>query len=346
MTTDPTTPARPTPTDIPTEMVAIEIAAPGGPEQLRPVTRPVPQPGPGEVLVKVAAAGVNRPDVLQRMGHYDPPPGVTDIPGLEIAGVVAAAGAGVEGVAVGDAVCALVGGGGYAEWCVATAVHCLPIPTGLDAVAAAGLPETVFTVWTNVFERARLQPGERFLVHGGSSGIGTTAIQMARAFGATVYATAGSAEKCRACEALGAARAINYRDEDFVEVLKAETERRGVDVILDMVGGDYVARNIAAMAPDGRHVSIAVLRGAKATVPMIPIMTKRLTLTGSTLRSRSAAEKAAIRDAVKDRVWPLIEAGTVRPVIDSRISLAEAARAHERMDSSQHVGKIILTVEG
>src|SRR5215207_7530795 len=275
-------------------MVAITIREPGPPAVLTPTQRPVPQPGPGEVLIAVAAAGVNRPDVLQRQGHYAPPPGVTDIPGLEVAGCIVAVGPEVSGWREGDAVCALVAGGGYAEYCVAPAPQCLPLPDGYSMVEGAVLPETFFTVWSNVFDRAVLRAGETFLVHGGSSGIGATAIQLARAFGARVFATAGTPEKCRACEALGAERAINYRDEDFVAVLKALTGGLGVDVVLDMVGGDYVARDLQVLAVEGRHVSIAFLQSPKVTLNMFPVMLKRLTLTGSTLRARTAADKAAI----------------------------------------------------
>jgi len=328
---------------LPERMTAIEIREPGGPEVLVPATRPVPQPGPGEVLVRVAAAGVNRPDVLQRQGAYPPPPGASDIPGLEIAGRVVALGPEAEGVGLGDAVTALVTGGGYAEYCAAPAAQCLPVPEALDAVAAAALPETFFTVWSNVFDRAGLRAGESFLVHGGSSGIGTTAIQLATALGATVFATAGSAEKCRACEALGAARAINYRGEDFVAVVKEATDG-GVDVILDMVGGDYIQRDIKALAPDGRLVFIAFLGGSTAEIDFLPVMLKRLSITGSTLRARSVAFKAAIAQSLRSQVWPLIEAGKVKPIVHKTFPLAEAAAAHALMESSAHIGKIVLTV--
>ncbi len=324
-------------------MTAIEIAEPGGPEVLRPVERPRPEPGHGEVLVRVAAAGVNRPDVLQRKGGYPPPPGAPDIPGLEIAGTVAALGAGVSEWKEGDALCALVAGGGYAEYCTAPAAQCLPVPAGFDMVKAAALPETFFTVWTNVFQRARLVGGERFLVHGGSSGIGTTAIQIAVARGSRVFATAGSAEKCAACERLGAERAINYRDEDFVAVIKELTQGEGVDVILDMVGGDYIARDIAALRPEGRLVLIAFLGGSKAELDFLPLMLKRITVTGSTLRPRSIEEKGAIAAELRAEVWPLLDAGTIAPVIDSTYPLADAAEAHRRMDSGAHIGKIVLT---
>lgn len=325
-------------------MDCIEIAVPGGPEVLRPARRPVPRPGLREVLIAVAAAGVNRPDVLQRQGKYDPPPGASDLPGLEVAGRIVAVGEGVETLRPGDAVCALLAGGGYAEYCVAPAGQVLPIPDGLTPTEAAGLPETVFTVWSNVFERGALQTGETLLVHGGSSGIGATATQLAAAYGAGVFATAGSDEKCRAVEKLGAALCVNYRTQDFVAEIKAATGGRGVDVVLDMVGGDYVPRNIDLLASDGRHVSIAFLRGPKVAFNMFPVMTKRLTLTGSTLRARPAAEKARLAAAVRANVWPLVESGHFRPQIHAVFPLAEAAEAHRLMESSAHIGKIILTV--
>ncbi len=330
---------------LPTSMTAIEISTPGGPEVLAPTERLVPTAGPGEVLIEVAAAGVNRPDVLQRLGNYPPPPGASDIPGLEVAGRVVAVGEGVSQWREGDQVTALVTGGGYAQYCAAPAAQCLPIPEGLSIEEAAGLPETFFTVWTNVFDRGRLQAGEAFLVHGGSSGIGTTAIQVARALGARVFATAGSAEKCRACEDLGAERAINYREEDFVEIVKAATDGRGVDVILDMVGGDYIARNLKALAVEGRLCYIAFLGGSKAEVDFLPLMLKRITLTGSTLRARDVAFKAAIADNLRRTVWPKIEAGEIKPVMAARFPLEKAAEAHALMESSQHIGKIVLTVE-
>ena len=326
----------------PKTMTAIEIQAPGGPEALVPAERPVPAPGPGEVLIQVAAAGINRPDVLQRKGGYPPPPGASDIPGLEIAGSVAALGDGAEGLKVGDQVTALVTGGGYAEYCAAPVPQCLPIPEGLSLTEAAALPETFFTVWSNVFDRGRLQAGESFLVHGGSSGIGTTAIQLARALGSRVFATAGSAEKCRACEDLGAERAINYRDEDFVEIVKSATGK-GADVILDMVGGDYIPRNLKALAPDGRLCFIAFLGGSKITVDFLPLMLKRLTITGSTLRARDVAFKGAIAANLRETVWPLIEAGKLKPVVHQTFPLAQAAEAHRLMESSAHIGKIVLT---
>ena len=328
---------------LPAVMSAIEIVRPGGPEALTPATRPVPQPGPREVLIKVAAAGVNRPDVLQRQGNYPVPPGASDIPGLEVAGTVVALGSDVTGCAVGDAVMALLAGGGYAEYASAPAPQCLPIPKGFSMIEAAAVPETFFTVWTNVFERGRLARGETFLVHGGASGIGTTAIQLAREFGARVFATAGSADKCRACERLGAEHAIDYKTTDFVETIRTRTGGKGVDVILDMVGGDYVARNIAAAAVDGRIVSIAFLRGTKAEINLASVMGKRLILTGSTLRPRSVAEKGAIAAALRAHVLPLLESGRVKPTIDSTFPLAQAADAHRRIESD-HIGKIVLTL--
>lgn len=332
------------PENLPATMTAIEISTPGPADVLQPARRPLARPGPDEVLVKVAAAGVNRPDILQRKGGYPPPPGVTDIPGLEISGTIIAIGSKVTTWKIGDAVCALVAGGGYATHCVAPAVQCLPIPAGLSLIEAAALPETFFTVWTNVFDRAQLKPGEVFLVHGGSSGIGTTAIQLAAAFGATVFATAGSDAKCRACEKLGATRGINYRTEDFVTVVKEATAGNGANVILDMVGGDYVGRNLAAAAPDGRIAQIAFLQGSKITADMTPLMLKRLVYTGSTLRPRSTTEKGAIAAALRAKVWPLLDQGRIKPQIDSTFPLAEAAAAHRYMESSQHIGKIVLVV--
>jgi len=327
-------------------MIAIEIREPGGPDVLVTVERPTPSPGDGEVLIKVAAAGVNRPDIFQRRGRYPPPPGVTDIPGLEIAGTIERVGPNVDRWRVGDAVCALVAGGGYAEYCTAPAPQCLPVPRGLDMIAAAAIPETFFTVWTNVFERGRLLAGESLLVHGGSSGIGTTAIQLARARGAHVFATAGSADKCAACERLGAARAINYRTEDFVAAVKAATSGRGVDVVLDMVGGDYFARNIEALAVEGRLVEIATLAGVKAEMNIQTLMQRRLTITGSTLRARPIADKGAIAAAVHAHVWPLVESGAVRPIVFQTFPLREAALAHALMESSAHIGKIVLVQRG
>ena len=326
-------------------MIAIEISRPGDPDVLVPVERPRPVPASGEVLIKVAAAGVNRPDVFQRRGRYPPPPGASDIPGLEVAGVVEEVGAEVRDLHAGDAVCALVAGGGYAEYCAAPAPQCLPVPRGLDYVAAAAMPETFFTVWTNVFERGRLQANESILVHGGSSGIGTTAIQLARAYGARVFATAGSAEKCAACERLGAERAINYREADFVTAVRQLTGDRGVDVILDMVGGDYFARNLEALALEGRLVEIATLSGAKAELNIQTIMQRRLTVTGSTLRARPVADKGAIARALRVRVWPLVESGAVKPVVHATFPLRQAAEAHRLMESSAHIGKIVLTID-
>ncbi|ACI99255.1 NAD(P)H-quinone oxidoreductase [Rhodospirillum centenum] len=331
---------------VPERMRAVEIGGAGGPEVLRPVERPVPRPGPGELLIRVAAAGVNRPDVLQRLGLYPPPPGASDLPGLEVAGTVAAVGEGVSGWREGDALCALVAGGGYAAYCVAPAPQCLPIPRGLSAVEAAGVPETFFTVWSNVFERGALKPTESLLVHGGTSGIGTTAIQLAKAFGARVFATAGSPAKARACEELGADRGIDYKAEDFVVVVKELTGGTGVDVVLDMVGGDYLARNVDCLAPDGRHVSIAFQRGPKGTLNLMWVMQKRLVLTGSTLRPRPVAEKGRIAVALQEKVWPLLEEGLVRPRIYRTFPLEQAAAAHALIESGEHVGKIILTVAG
>jgi NADPH2:quinone reductase len=303
---------------------------------------PIPKPTAGEALVQVAAAGVNRPDVLQRKGGYPPPPGAPLTPGLEIAGKIAALSPGTSRFAVGDEVTALVPGGGYAEYCVVAEANAMPVPKGLSLVEAGALPETFMTVWTNVFERGGLKPGESFLVHGGSSGIGTTAIMLANAFKSRVFATAGSSEKCRACERLGAERAINYRNEDFVSEIAALTEGRGVDVILDMVGGDYIARNIAAAARDGRIISIAFLKGSRAEVDFLPVMLKRLTLSGSTLRPRTVAEKASICRALEDKVWPLIAKGEIRPQIYKTFALEDASRAHALMESSEHIGKIVL----
>jgi putative PIG3 family NAD(P)H quinone oxidoreductase len=329
---------------IPTEMTAIEIAAPGGPEQLRIAVRGVPQPAAGEVLIKVAAAGVNRPDVMQRQGRYPPPPGASDIPGMEVAGEIVALGAGVEGLRLGEAVTALLAGGGYAEYAVAAAPLCLPVPQGLTLVQAAALPETFFTVWTNVFERGRCQPGDNVLVHGGTSGIGTTAIQLASALGARVYATAGSEDKARACERLGAVLGINYRTQDFVQVIREATSGRGIDVILDMVGGDYLDRNLQVAAVEGRLVIIAMLGGSRAELKLNAVLMKRLTITGSTLRSRTVAEKGAVAAAVRAHVWPLLASGRVLPVIHATFPLADAAGAHALMESSTHIGKIVLTL--
>jgi putative PIG3 family NAD(P)H quinone oxidoreductase len=330
---------------LPESMTAISIEGKGGgPEVLKPESRPVPRPGQSELLVRVAAAGVNRPDVLQRQGNYPPPPGASDIPGLEIAGEVVEAGAGATRYKAGDKVTALVTGGGYAEYCLVDERAALPFPEGFDAVQAASLPETFFTVWQNVFGRGGLKAGERFLVHGGTSGIGVTAIQLASALGATVYATAGSAEKCEACRKLGAARAINYREEDFVAVLKAETGGKGVNLILDMVGGDYVERNILAAAEDGRIHQIAFQIGSKVTVDLMRLMLKRVTLTGSTLRPRPMEVKGQLAKGLEEQVWPLLAKGEVKPVIDSTFPLAQASEAHRRMEMNAHIGKIILTI--
>jgi NADPH2:quinone reductase len=325
-------------------MRAVEITKPGGPEVLATAERPKPEPRADEVLVKVAAAGVNRPDVLQRMGHYPVPPGASDLPGLEIAGEVVACGASVTMWKPGDRVCALVHGGGYAEYCVTPEVQALPVPKGLSLVEAASLPETFFTVWSNVYDRGRLAPGETLLVQGGSSGIGVTAIQMAAALGNRVFATAGSDEKCAACVKLGAEKAFNYRTQDFAAEVKAATAGRGVDVILDMVGGDYVPRELKCLADDGRLVFIAFLRGAKAELDLNELMRRRLTLTGSTLRPRPVEFKGAVAKSLRERIWPLVEAGRIRPVIYRTFPLAEAGEAHRLMESSQHIGKIVLTL--
>ena len=319
------------------DMKVVEIAAPGGPEQLRVAVRPVPQPGTGEVLIRVAAAGVNRPDVVQRQGHYPAPPGASDLPGMEVAGTIAALGPEVSGLRLGDPVTALLAGGGYAEYAVAAAPLCLPIPAGLSLVEAAALPETYFTVWTNVFERGGCKPGDTVLIHGGTSGIGTTAIQLATVLGAKVFATAGTPEKARFCEKLGAVQGIDYRNEDFVEVTRQATEGRGLDVILDMVAGSYVQRNIEAAAVEGRIVVIAVQGGAKADIKVNMLMMKRLTLTGSTLRPRTVAQKGAIAAAVHKNVWPLLSSGRVKPIIHATFALADAADAHRLMESCARV---------
>lgn len=331
-------------TDLPATMTAIGLPTPGGPEALVPEQRPVPVPGKGEILVKVAAAGVNRPDVMQRKGFYPPPPGASDIPGLEISGEVVALGEGVTRWTLGDKVCALVSGGGYAQYCLADEASALPVPAGLSMVEAAALPETFFTVWTNVFDLAGLKAGENFLVHGGTSGIGTTAIQLAKAFGANVYTTAGSAEKCAVCRELGADVAIDYKTEDFVAVVKEKTGGKGVNVILDMVGGSYIARNYEAASPKGRIVQIAFMEGSKVQIDYMRLMLKRLSHMGSTLRSRPKAEKAAIAASLVEKVWPLVEAGTVKPVMDQVFPLEKASDAHARMETSAHIGKIMLTV--
>ncbi len=324
-------------------MRCIEIKAPGGPEQLVPAERPVPLPKTGEVLIAVAAAGVNRPDVLQRMGLYPPPPGASDVPGLEVAGTVIALGAGVTSPGIGEQVCALITGGGYAEYATAPARTCLRFPRGFTAVEAAALPETFFTVWHNVFERGGLKSGETFLVHGGTSGIGTAAIQLAKAFGAFVITTAGSDEKCAACLKFGADLAINYRTNDFAEEIRAKAPDKGADVILDMVGGSYVARNIRSLKSDGRLVNIAFLEGSKTEIDLLPVMLKRLTLTGSTLRVRDAAFKGDLAEALRRNVWPLLDRRAVNPVIDRTLPLAQASAAHGYMETSRHIGKIILT---
>jgi putative PIG3 family NAD(P)H quinone oxidoreductase len=332
------------PSDIPAMMTAIEIAEPGGPEVLTPVERPTPRPGPGEILIAVAAAGINRPDLLQRQGHYPPPPGASDIPGLEVSGHVAALGEGVSDWLLGDADCALLSGGGYAAFAVAPAGQCLPVPESLSLAEAAALPETLFTCWTNLVDGGRLKTGETLLIHGGSSGIGTTGIQLGKALGARVFVTAGSAAKCAACLSLGAELAIDYKTEDFVAAVKAATGGRGVDVVLDMVGGDYVRRNIDAMAPGGRHVSIATLGGVEATIPIFKIMQKRLILTGSTLRARSVAEKAAIAAALRQSVWPLVAGGAIKPLIEATFPLDRAADAHRVLEAGDHIGKVVLTM--
>ncbi len=322
-------------------MQAIEITQPGGPEVLQPTTRPMPEPAHDQVVIKVAYAGVNRPDALQRAGLYNPPPTASDLPGLEASGKVVAIGAGVTTLALGDQVCALLPGGGYAEYVATPAAHCLPIPDGMTLKQAACLPETTFTVWSNVFMRGALQAGERILIHGGSSGIGTTAIQLARHFGARVYATAGSDEKCAACMDLGAEQAINYRNVDFVEVMRGQG---GADLILDMVGGPYIQRNIKSLADDGRLVQIAFLQGPKVELNLVQMMTRRLTLTGSTLRPQSDLAKARIAAQLREHVWPLLATGVVAPVMDQEFALADAAAAHTRMEGSTHIGKIVLKV--
>ena len=327
---------------LPATMTAIAISRPGGPDVLVAEQRPLPQPGPGEILVKVAAAGVNRPDISQREGRYPPPPGASDLPGLEIAGEVVGLGAGVTAWTLGDQVCALAHGGGYADYCVVHESHALPVPKGLSMVEAAALPETFFTVWVNVFEMAGLKAGEWLLIHGGSSGIGTTAIMLAKAFGAKVIVTAGSDEKCAACLKLGADAAINYKTTDFVPAVKEITGGHGADVILDMVGGPYVERNHQCAAMDGRVTQIAMMQGSK--VDLRYMSQRRIRHMGSTLRPRTVPQKAAIAAALREKVWPLIEAGQIRPVMDSTFALADAAKAHERLESSQHIGKVVLTL--
>ncbi len=323
------------------QMRAIEITKAGDPSVLKPATRSVPDPKYGDVLIKIAFAGVNRPDALQRAGLYNPPPTASDLPGLEASGTIVRVGEGVSNLKEGDAVCALLPGGGYAEYATTPAAHCLPVPKGMSFKEAACLPETYFTVWSNVFQRGGLQAGERFLVHGGSSGIGTTAIQLASVFGARVFATAGSQAKCDACSALGAEVALNYKDQDFVEVMRQEG---GANLILDMVGGSYIERNIKALADDGRLVQIAFLQGPKAAINFAQMMTRRLTLTGSTLRPQSDLAKARIADSLKETVWPLLDAGRIHPVMDSTFALEDADQAHMRMESSTHIGKIVLEI--
>ncbi len=331
--------------EIPSEMNFVDLPEFGGPEVLVLARGPVPRPGPGEVLVKVHAAGINRPDVMQRTGGYNPPPGASPVPGLEISGTIVEAAPDVSGWKVGDQVCALVSGGGYAEYCIAPAPQCLPAPKALSLLEAGGLPETYFTVWTNVFQRGRLVSGETFLVHGGSSGIGTTAIQLAHVSGARIFTTVGNAEKANVCRELGAECAINYRDEDFVAVVGELTDGKGVDLILDMVGGSYIERNIAALAVEGRLVQIAFQQPSKVEIDLLPMMLKRLTITGSTLRPRTVEQKAEIAAELREKVWPLIEAGKVKPLIHKTFPLAEAAAAHALMETSTHIGKILLTCE-
>jgi len=329
---------------VPREMTVIEIAQPGGPEQLKLAVRPVPQPGEGEVLIRVIAAGVNRPDIMQRQGRYPPPPGASDLPGLEVSGEVVALGPNSFGVSIGEQVLALLPGGGYAGYALAAAPLCLPVPSGVSMVEAAAIPETYFTVWTNLFERGGCKAGDSVLVHGGTSGIGTTAIQLATAWGARVFATAGSEAKARACEQIGAVRGIDYRTEDFVEVIKQETAGKGVDLILDIVAGSYVPRNLEAAAIEGRIVVISLLGGSRAEVNFGLLLSKRLTITGSTLRIRSVAQKALVAAAVQKNIWPLLAAGRARPIIHATFPLAEASAAHALMETSNHIGKIVLTV--
>jgi putative PIG3 family NAD(P)H quinone oxidoreductase len=329
---------------LPREMTVVEIAAPGGPEQLRTALRPVPQPGENEVLIHVEAAGVNRPDVMQRQGRYPPPPGASDLPGMEVAGEIVMLGPNVSGLALGDKVTCLLPGGGYAAYAVAAAPLCMPIPEGLSMVEAAAIPETFMTVWTNLFERGGCKAGDIVLIHGGTSGIGTTAIQLAKVWGARVFATAGTEQKARACEALGAVRGIDYKTEDFVEVMRAEAKGHGVDITLDIVAGTYVQRNLEIAAVEGRVVTISLLGGSRAEINMGTVLTKRLTLTGSTLRSRTVAQKAAVAEAVRNNVWPLLASGKVRPVIFATFPLAQASEAHRLMETSNHIGKIVLTV--
>ena len=327
---------------LPANMNVIEISKPGGPDVLQSATRPIPEPGYKQILIKNASVGVNRPDALQRAGNYAPPPGASDLPGLESAGVVVATGSGVVRYKTGDSVAALLPGGGYAEYSLTQEDHALNIPDGLSMEQASAIPETYFTVWSNVFQRGRLEAGEVFLVHGGSSGIGTTAIQLADAFGVRVFATAGSEEKCRACKKMGAELAINYREADFVEAVKEATDGAGADMILDMVGGDYIPRNIRALADDGRLIQIAFLKGPKAELNFARLMTKRLMITGSTLRPQSDLAKSRIADGLRTHVWPLLASGRIAPVMDSEFNLADAAKAHARLESSVHIGKIVM----
>jgi NADPH2:quinone reductase len=324
-------------------MIAIEITEPGGAEVLRPVERPAPELRPGEVLIRVEAAGVNRPDIMQRQGKYPPPPGASDIPGLEVAGEVIAAN-GTSRWKAGDRVCALVAGGGYAELCAAPAVQCLPMPRGFTAAEASAIPETYFTVWTNLFQRGRLQRGESVLIHGGTSGIGSTAIQLARAFGAVPYATAGSDEKCEACRRLGAIEAINYRTEDFVARVRALTSSQGVDIVLDIIGGDYLTRNIACLRLNGRLVQVGLIGGAKSQIDLRPLLNNRLTLSGSTLRPRTAEEKGAIASELEEHVWPLLERGEVRPLVHRTLPLSRASEAHRLLEAGDVIGKVVLSV--
>ncbi len=332
-------------TSLPASMTAIAISAPGGPEVLVPEQRPVPQPGPGEVLIRVAAAGVNRPDVLQRMGYYPPPPGASDLPGLEVAGTVVAVGPGGDPELMGQAMCALVAGGGYAEYCTAPVGSCLPVPAGFSMAEAAALPETVFTVWHNLFERAWVKEGDTVLVHGGTSGIGTTAIGLCQLFDIRIIVTCGSADKCAAAMALGATHAVDYLADDYVEAVKTFTGGRGVDAMLDMVGGDYLPRNLACLAEDGRHVTIAFQRGMKVEIDIADVMRRRLTLTGSTLRARSADFKAALADEIHRTLWPRLAEGGWKPAMDQSFPLTDASAAHARMQAGAHVGKIVLVVE-
>jgi NADPH2:quinone reductase len=332
-------------TGVPTTMQAIEIREPGDPDVLQLTTRPTPVPAADEVLIKVAAAGVNRPDCLQRRGHYPPPPGASDLPGLEVAGVIVAVGDAVDTFTIGESVCALLTGGGYAEYCSAPAVQCLPVPQGMSLSDAAAIPETFFTVWTNVFELGRLQAGESLLVHGGASGIGTTAIQLAKALGAQVYATAGSTEKTRLCEQLGATRAVNYRTEDFLKVIKPLTNKHGIDVVFDIVGGSHLEQNIKLLATGGRLVVIGILGGAKGNLNLGLVLSKKLTVTGSTLRARPPEAKGEIAQALREHVWPLLESGAVKPIVQTSLPLQDAARAHELIEANDTAGKLVLIVD-